>query len=78
VSDLVSEVAEQVGLWLGVDHVTGSDRVIEDLGAESMDVVAIIAGLEDRYDISIDEERLPGLSTVEDLADEVATRLPPA
>jgi acyl carrier protein len=54
--------------------VTLEDRLIEDLGAESIDLVTVVAVIEETYLIIIDEERLPLIRTVRDLADEI-TRL---
>jgi acyl carrier protein len=66
------EVRELVARQLGVHEVSLGDRLVEDLGAESIDLVTIIAVIEETYSVSIDEERLPLLRTVQDLAEELA------
>jgi acyl carrier protein len=71
VSDLAGEVADVVALWLGRRRVLPTQRVIEDLDARSIDIVNIVAALEERYEVCIDEERLALMVTVQDLADEV-------
>ena len=68
------EVRNLVARQLGRHDVGLDDRLIEDLGAESMDLVTIVAVLEEAYGISVDEERLPLIHTVRDLAGEVARR----
>jgi acyl carrier protein len=68
--DLRALVARQ----LGRREVSLDDRLIEDLGADSMDLVTIVAVLEESYQLSIDEERLALLRTVRDLAAEVERR----
>jgi acyl carrier protein len=78
VTDLAVEVADLVALWLGRRKVVPTDRVIEDLDARSIDVVAIVAALEETYEVCIDEERVGVLTTVQDLADEVARLSRPA
>jgi acyl carrier protein len=70
-SSPVTEVAEIVARQLGLDAAAPGDRLIEDLGAESVDVVTIVAVLEESYQVSLDEERLPALRTVQDLASEI-------
>jgi acyl carrier protein len=68
------EVLDLVARQLGRHTVTLEDRLIEDLGAESIDLVTVVAVIEETYLITIDEERLPLIRTVRDLADEI-TRL---
>jgi acyl carrier protein len=66
------EVRDLVARQLGQHDVGMDDRLIEDLGAESIDLVTIVAVLEEAYGVSVDEERLPLIHTVRDLAGEVA------
>ncbi len=63
----IDEIRELVGLQLGIKDVRAADDLMADLGAESADVVNIVAALEDRYGITIAEEELPDLKTVTDL-----------
>ena len=62
-----STVVELVAAQLGAASVSEGDRIVEDLGAESMDIVNIIAAVEERYAIRIDEAVLPDIVTVGDL-----------
>jgi acyl carrier protein len=66
------ELCDLVARQLGLHEVGLDDRLVEDLGAESIDVVTIVAVVEESYRVSVDEERLPRLRTVRDLAEEVA------
>jgi acyl carrier protein len=66
------ELCDLVARQLGLHDVGLDDRLVEDLGAESIDVVTIVAVVEESYRVSVDEERLPRLRTVRDLAEEVA------
>jgi acyl carrier protein len=72
VNDPADQVRELVARQLGVPDVSLSDRLVEDLDADSMDLVTVVAVLEESYGIRIDEERLPLLRTVADLAGEIA------
>jgi acyl carrier protein len=71
VSGVDAEVAELVALELGRDSVALGDHLVEDLGAESIDVLNIVTLLEETFAIRIEEERLSSMRTVQDLADEV-------
>ncbi len=63
----IDEIITIVKLQLGHNHVRAEDYIIEELGAESADMVNIIATLEEKYDIFISEEVLITLQTVTDL-----------
>lgn len=60
-------VLELVRVQLGAAAVSASDRLVEDLAAESVDIAAIVAALEERLGIVVAEESLPGIRTVGDL-----------
>jgi len=68
----IDEIRQLVGLQLGQDEVRAEDELQADLGAESADVANLVAVLEDRYGVEIDEEELPDLVTVADLYRRVA------
>ena len=57
-------IAEQ----LGVDEsaVTMDASFVEDLGADSLDIVELIMGLESEFDIEIPDEDAEKISTVGD------------
>jgi len=57
------EVAVEV-LSVEPDVVTEEARFKEDLDADSLDLVELVMGLEERFDISVPEEDLDELTTV--------------
>lgn len=63
----IDEIKDLVRVQLGLKQVKLEDRIIEDLGAESADIVNIIAALEDKFQILIPEEEIGDIRTVEDL-----------
>lgn len=69
-----TEVLSIVETTLGRRGIRLEDRLIQDLGAESMDVVAIAAALEDRFGVRLAEEELPTLERVADLVARVERR----
>ncbi len=63
----IDEIKTIISVQLGNPNVRPGDYIIEDLDAESADIVGIIAAVEDKYNLAIDEEELAGIRTVEDL-----------
>lgn len=43
-----------------------SDRIIEDLGFDSLDVIEFVIDLETLYDILIEDEDIPKYNTIEE------------
>ncbi len=52
---------------VGEDKVTMEARLVEDLGADSLDAVELIMSLEEEFDIQIDEEAAKEMKTIGDL-----------
>ncbi len=65
----LDEVCRTVGLVLGHRNPQPDDRLVEDLGSESIDLLNITVALEQKYGVSIDEAATAGVSTVRDLYD---------
>ncbi len=65
----MEEVQTLVGLQLGKRMVLAEDRFMEDLGAESADLLNIIAAAEAKYDISFDEADISKVRTVQQFYD---------
>jgi len=63
----LEDIASMVAVQLGRRDAAAEDRIVEDLGAESIDVVNIVAAVEDRYRVVIEEEALVDIRTVRDL-----------
>jgi acyl carrier protein len=70
----IDDIVEMVSLQLGRRGVSAEHRILEDLGAESVDLVNIVARVEDRYAVTIEEEELPDIVTVADLYQCVARK----
>ncbi len=60
-------VVEVLRNQLGLDVVDPQALIVEELGAESSDIVNIIASVEERFAIEIAESELPDIRNVADL-----------
>lgn len=69
VTPRVQEILKEV---LALDESPASgDRLIEDLGAESVDVLTLVFEFEEAFGRAIDDEALIRLRTVDDIVDAV-------
>ena len=65
-SDVESRVKEVVARTLKVDagRIASNARFVEDLGAESIQSVELVAAFEEEFDIEMDEEEALDVKTV--------------
>lgn len=52
---------------LAEDSVTLESSIVDDLGADSLDVVDLIMSLEEEFDIEIPDEEIENIKLVDDL-----------
>jgi len=69
------ELASVIGLTLGSRRVRESDRLLEDLGLESADLLNLLIAVEDRFGVAIDELEAFELKTVADLGNLIEQRI---
>ena len=55
-------IAEQ--LCISTDDISDTANVIEDLGADSLDVVELLMTFEDEFGVSIPDEQVENLKTI--------------
>jgi acyl carrier protein len=65
---LIDEVKEVVVEQLNVnpDEVKEDSKFVEDLGADSLDVVELVMALEEKFDIEIPDSDAESIATVGD------------
>ena len=64
--EIISDV-----LNVNPDTITPETRFVEDLGADSLDVFQIIMGIENYFEITIEDFQAEKICTVEDAAQEI-------
>jgi len=53
------------------DDITLETHFVDDLGADSLDVFQIVLGIEEEFDIEIDNDVVEQIVTVQDAVDQI-------
>ena len=75
-SDIEAKVKEIIVEQLGVnaDQVNPDAKMIEDLGADSLDTVELVMALEEEFETEIPDEEAEKITTVQQAIDFVTAR----
>ncbi|MBX7145671.1 MAG: acyl carrier protein [Oligoflexia bacterium] len=75
-NDIAERVKAIIVDQLGVDmaDVTPEASFIEDLGADSLDIVELIMALEEEYDMEIPDEDAEKIQSVQDVLNYIQSR----
>ena len=65
-------IAEEMNLM--VEDVKPESRFVEDLAADSLDVIQIVLKLEEEFDIEIPDDAVEQISTVQDAVDQIKSK----
>ncbi len=65
-------VVEQLGVE--EDEVTMESSFIDDLGADSLDIVELIMALEEEFDIEVPDEEAEKITTVGDVVEYIKSQ----
>lgn len=60
-------------LNIDADSITEDTTFVDDLGADSLDIFQIIMGIEEEYDIELDNESVEQIQTVSDAVEAIRT-----
>ncbi len=71
INAMKAKVVDIIANQLGVekDVITPQAHVVDDLGADSLDVVELIMALEEAFDLEIPDEEAEKIRTVQDIYD---------
>ena len=64
--DIIADV-----LTVQKDEIRPETTFVDDLGADSLDIFQIIMGIEEEFDIEIDNEEAEKIVTVQDAVDQI-------
>ena len=70
---IVEIIANQLGIEK--DDLTAEASVIDDLGADSLDVVELVMALEEAFDLEIPDEEAEKITSVQNIFDYMASAL---
>ena len=68
-----SIIADYTGV--SIDRCVSEARFIEDLGCDSLDIVEITMGLEERFDCMISDDEMEKVQTVGDASNLLAAKI---
>ena len=74
---ILNKVKEYILMQLPIDEakLTENARLIEDLGADSANLMMLIMDLEDAFGMQVEDEALGGIKTVGDIVNYITSRL---
>ena len=70
IQKIISEV-----LNVEEDEITMETTFVDDLGADSLDIFQIIMGIEEEFDIEIDNDEAENITTVGDAVEKIKNAL---
>jgi acyl carrier protein len=70
-NEMHNKIVDIIANQLGVDKemVTPEANVVDDLGADSLDVVELVMALEEAFDLEIPDEEAEKIRTVKDITE---------
>ena len=69
-----SLISQNIGV--GIEEINPDSSFIDDLGADSLDIVELVMNFEDSFGIEIPDEDAEKISTVQDAIDYIVDHLP--
>ena len=69
IAAMKDKIVEIIANQLGIDHgdVTPEASVVDDLGADSLDVVELVMALEEEFNLEIPDEEAEKIKSVNDI-----------
>ena len=75
--EIKNRIVEIIATQLGIEEedITAAASVIDDLGADSLDVVELVMALEEEFDLEIPDEEAEKITNVQNIFDYMANAL---
>jgi acyl carrier protein len=67
IQEIIEIIAKQ--LKVDVESITPETDILDDLGADSLDVVELLMTIEDKYGITIPDDEVTSLRTISAMSD---------
>lgn len=66
----IDKVKEMLAKQLNIEvkNIKPTSKIVEDLGADSLDMIEMLMSLEEEFNISVPDDKADGLKTVADIA----------
>jgi acyl carrier protein len=72
IDDIKEVIVEQ--LSVNADEIKEDSKFVEDLGADSLDVVELVMALEEKFDIEIPDDEAEKIQTVQDVINYIESK----
>jgi len=72
INEIIEIIAEQ--LVVDADTIKPESNIIDDLKADSLAIVEMLMAIEEKFDVSVPDEDVPTLKTVQDIANYVESK----
>jgi len=69
IEQIIDIVSKQ--LKSDAEQITPDTNIMEDLGADSLDIVELLMSVEEAFGVAVPDEDVQGLKTIKDIADYV-------
>ena len=73
----LEKIADIVSKQLGadIDDIDENTNIMDDLGADSLDVVEMLMAVEESFGVAVPDEEIPNLKTVRDIIEYVEANM---
>ena len=72
INEIIEIIAEQ--LVIEADTIKPESNIVDDLKADSLAIVEMLMAIEEKFDVSVPDEDVPTLKTVQDIANYVESK----
>lgn len=80
IGEMKDRIVQIIAKQLGIEEegVTAEANVVDDLGADSLDVVELVMALEDEFDLEIPDQEAEKIVNVQNIFDYMENAVQPA